>query len=179
MVEQRKVWFALVLVVPQALVFGAVNPVEHGLGVILNSPLNQFVRSHQALLNGQWMVFSDSVVRSGFLAATGCDVYTGMHFLPDIDHLSLLASKGLDVNIFNNGTYLEAHPLYGNEKDSFQRLETAVVRLNVHPLDPLLGQLGIRYLAFDQKPPDAVTSHLIPLANHELDSLWLYKIPSQ
>ena len=102
-----------------------------------------------------------------------------MHFVPDLDHLSLLASKGLDVKIFNNGVYLEAHPLYGNEKNSFQRMETAVARLNIHPLDPLLKELGIRFLAFDQRPPESVASHLIPLSDQPLDSLWLYKLPPQ
>ncbi|HSU30972.1 MAG TPA: hypothetical protein VLJ11_07035 [Bryobacteraceae bacterium] len=177
MVEYRKIVFAVALVLPQAVLFGAVNPVEHGLGVILDSSLYKFVRQHQELLGGKWMVFSDSVVPSGFLAATGSDVYTGMHFLPDIDHLSLFASKGLDTQIFNNGTYLVAHPLYANERSSFQRIQGDVVRWNISPLNPLLKQLGIQYLAFDQKPPEEIGSHLVPLTNGEIDHLWLYKIP--
>jgi hypothetical protein len=177
MVESRKVLLAAALIIPQAVLFGAVNPVQHGLGVILDSSLYKFVRQHQELLAGKWMVFSDSVVPSGFLAATGADVYTGMHFLPDIDHLSLFASKGLDTQIFNNGTYLVAHPLYTNERSSFQRIQGDLVRWNISPLNPLLKQLGIQYLAFNQKPPEEIGAHLVPITSTEIDNLWLYKIP--
>jgi hypothetical protein len=177
MVESRKVLLALALIVPQAILFGAVNPVQHGLGVILNSSLFKFVRQHQELLAGKWMVFSDSVVPSGFVAATGSDVYTGMHFLPDIDHLALFASKGLDTQIFNNGTYLVAHPLYDGEKSSFQRMQTDVVRWNLSPLDPVVRQLGIRYVAFSEKPPAVVASQLVLLASGPVDGLWLYRLP--
>jgi hypothetical protein len=42
--------------------------------------------------------------------------------------------------------------------------------------DPLLKQLGIRYVAFRQEPPPEVTAHLMPLSAAPIGSLWLYRI---
>ncbi len=100
-VSGRKFELALALIIPQAALFGSVNPVQRGLPVFTSSDLYVFVRNHPALLRGKWLVFSDSVVNSGFIAATGCDVYTGLRYLPDIDHFGLFAANRYQLNALN------------------------------------------------------------------------------
>src|SRR5207248_474518 len=137
LISGPKLALPLALVVPQALLFGTVNPLQRGVGVFTSSDLYRFVRRSPELLNGKWLVFSDSVVKSGFLAATGCAVYTGEHYLPDIDHFPVFAESGLDPAALNRLGYLNAHPIEPNEKMSLQ-FSVPVLRWRVSPTDPLL-----------------------------------------
>ncbi len=176
LVTGQRLALALALVVPQALVFGTVNPLERGLVTITASPLFQFVRERPALLRGKWIVFSPSETSSGFFAASGCDVYTGMHYLPDIDHFPLFAAHGIDPQTLNALGYLLARPLPPNEKMSFE-LRPPVLAWNVSPTDAILPQLGIKYVAFDEPPPPALIPNLIPLSPQPIDGFWLYRFP--
>jgi hypothetical protein len=167
----------IVLVASQVVAFGATNPVERGLGVITDSDLYNLVRLDRRLLNGKWLVYSDSPVPSGFVEAVGCDTYTGMRFLPDIDHIPLLASRGLNTQIFNNSNYLIAHPILETQKSSFEPVDVAVTRWNVSPSDPILKELGIRYVAFEKKPSPNLVAKLTPVIQGPIDNLWIYRLP--
>jgi hypothetical protein len=175
LVSSRKLMLALALLIPQALLFGTVNPIERGVGVFTSSEFYKFIRSNPQLLNGKWLLFSDVVVGSAFMAATGCDVYTGDHYLPDIDHFRLFAQSGLDPAAFNRLGYLDAHPIAPKEKSSVEFF-IPVLRWKVSPADPILPRLGIRYVAFDQPPPAAWVSKLIPISSQPVDGFWLYRL---
>lgn len=172
----RKRLLAVCLVVPQALVFGGVNPVEQGLPVFTKSELHDFVHSHADLLSGRWLVFSDTPVRSGFLAAEGLDVYTGTRYIPDIDHFALFSSRGLNLSVFNRLGYLDAHPIRQGQATQFVLTSPVVVEWDVSPEDPLLPELGIRYVAFDVKPVTNDVQDLKLLSDKPVDGLWLYRI---
>jgi hypothetical protein len=172
----RKIALAVALVIPQALLFGTVNPLERGVGVFTSSELYKFVRRNPQLLNGKWLLFSRAIVGSAFLAATGCDVYTGDHYLPDIDHFPLFAQSGLDPAAFNRLGYLDAHPIAPNEKTSVEFF-IPVLRWKVSPADPILPRIGITYVAFDQPPPAAWVSKLVPISSGPIDGFWLYRFP--
>lgn len=176
LVSGRKLALALALVAPQALLFGTVNPIQRGLGVVTSSELYKFVRHNPQLLNGKWLLFSDAIVNSAFLAATGCDVYTGDHYLPDIDHFPLFAQSGLDPAAFNRLGYLDASPISPNEKTSVEFF-IPVLRWKVSPADPILPRIGIRYVAFDQPPAAAWVSKLVPISSGPVDGFWLYRLP--
>jgi hypothetical protein len=175
-ISGRKLMLALALVIPQALLFGTVNPVERGLGVFTSSELYKFMQRNPELLNGKWLLFSDAVVGSAFMAATGCDVYTGDHYLPDIDHFPLFAQRGLDPAAFNRLGYLDALPIAPHEKTSVE-FSIPVLRWKVSPADPILPRLGIKYVAFDQPPPAAWVSKLKPISSQPVDGFWLYRLP--
>jgi hypothetical protein len=167
--------FAVAVILLQAAVFGTVNPVERGLDVITSSELAAFVESHPELRKDRWLVYSDAQAPSGFLTALGCDVYTRFRYLPDVDHFATFAARGLDTNLINRGGYLTAH-LNANAPSRFELINSFVIRWRVDASDPLLKELGIRYLAFDQKPPPEVTAHLIPLSVTPVGRLWLYRL---
>jgi len=175
LLEGRKMALALMLTVPQALLFGAVNPVQRGLDVVLSSPLARFVGSHPALLAGEWMVFADAPAPSGFLTATGCRVYTGLTYLPDVDRFPLFASGGLDLRVLNRTGYRTARLAGAGEASWVELVDVGFVRWHVSPFDPLIRQLGIRYFAFAGRPPDEVASRLTPLASGPVGTLWLYR----
>ena len=165
------------LVIPLVFLCGAVNPIQRGLPVLTRSALREFVKHRPMLLRGKWLVFSDTPVSSGFLAAAGCDVYTGTRYLPDIDHFSLFASRGLDVNTFNRLGYLDAHAIPPESRSDFELNNNVTVVWDVNPRDNLLKQLGIRYLAFSDKPSQALVAGLRPLSAGPIDGFWLFEIP--
>lgn len=175
LLEGRKFALAVMLIVPPALFFGAVNPVGRGLDVVTASPVARFVRSHPAVLDGKWMVFGDAPGASGFLTATGCDVYTGLAYLPDIDHFSTFASAGLDLNVLNRNGYRTASLIGADTGSWVELLDVGFFRWHVSPFDPLVRNLGIRYFAFTGKPPDEVASRLTALSGEPVGTFWLYR----
>jgi hypothetical protein len=170
----RRRLLALAIVVPNVLAFGSVNPVQRGLTAITSSELFRFVQDNPTLKNGKWIIFSDAAISSGFLAATGCDVYTGTHYLPDVDHFQFFAAEDLDLHVLNRLGYLNAHLRSTGEPARVTLWQPIIVRWDVSPSDPILRTLGIRYVAFDSKPP-AIAAHLIPLSSHAIDGFWLYR----
>ena len=175
-VSARKLALALALIVPQAALFGWVNPVERGLPAFTSSGLYVFVRHHPELLQGKWLAFSDSVVNSGFIAATGCDVYTGLRYLPDIDHSGLFAAYHYDVQALNRSGFLTAHLRKGDEPSRIEVPLPHIAQWDVSPADPIVKELGIKYFAFDQPIPPALGPDLIALSPGAVDGFWLYRL---
>jgi hypothetical protein len=175
LLERRKMALAAMLIVSHVLLFGAVNPVERGLETLTGSPLARFVRGHPDVLTGEWMVFGDAPGTSGFLSATGCQVYTGLAYLPDIDHFPMFASAGLDLNVLNRTGYRTARLIGADTGSWVELLDVGFVRWHVSPFDPLVRKLGIRYFAFAEQPPDEVASKLTPLSAGPVGTLWLYR----
>jgi hypothetical protein len=176
LISGRKRWLAGCLLFSQILAFAGVNPIEQGLPELTKSDLHSFVQAHRAILTGRWLVFSDTPVRSGFLAAQGLDVYTGTRYLPDIDHFALFASRGLNLDTFNRLGYLNAHAIKPGQPTQFVQTSPVVVEWDVAAADPLLPQLGIRYIAFDVKPDAIMIQGLSALSDSPVDGLWLYRI---
>jgi uncharacterized integral membrane protein len=176
LITGRSQALALWLVLPQVVLFSAVNPLERGLPVFTSSPLFAFVHDHPALREGKWIVFSDTVVSSGFFEATGCDVYTGMHYLPDIDHFRLFAAHGYDIASLNESGFLTAHLRNPNELQRVEAQRPGVMQWDVRPSDSLVKDLGIKYAAFDQPLELASDPHLAPLAPGKIDGFWLYQL---
>ena len=176
LISRRKWAFALLLILPQAFVFGRINPVERGLSVYLDSDLRKFIRQNPTLLRGKWLMFSDSAVNSGFLAATGADVYTGTHYIPDIDHFPSFASNRLDLNILNRDGYLDAHLRRPEEPMKLEMPSPIIVQWDVSPGDPILKQIGIKYAAFDRKPEEQALTFMEPLSQKPVDGFWLYRL---
>ena len=175
LLEGRSALLAAALIVPEIFAFGAVNPVQQGLGSITGSDLHRFIGNHKELLRSKWIVYSDSFIYSGYLAAMGCDVYTGMKYLPDVDHFALLARSGLPVRAFNRDGYLLARPLPPGARSTVEKaVPVWAIVWNVSPSDSLLKALDVRYFAFLEQPSPAIAAALRPLAKGPVSGLWLY-----
>ena len=172
--DGRKFLFAAVLIIPHVFLFGLINPVQRGINTITASTLFEVVQNDRRLLQGKWLIFQDEFPSSIFIAA-GCDVYNGSKYLPDIDHFPLLASRGVDTKILNNLGYLDIQELEPGQPPKATRGPFGVI-LGLSPLDPLVKELGIRYMAFHKRPSEAVRAYLKPLREGNISEFWLYEI---
>jgi hypothetical protein len=173
LLDGRKLGFALAAIVPHMLLFGMFNPLQRGMGAVTDSELFQAVHREPKLLEGKWLVFTEKRPASLF-SAVGCDLYNGVRYLPDIDHFALLRARGLDVNALNNLGYFEVRALGAGEHAWARRDEGGTVQLGVNPVDPLVKDLGIRYVAFEKRPGVDVEAGLRGLGS--ASGFWLYAV---
>jgi hypothetical protein len=184
MISGHKRLLAFALVIPQAIAFGTVNPVHRGLNVITSSEFYAFVQHHRDLRKGEWLVFTDPNygdrfdpnAASSLIAATGCHVFTTSTYLPNLDAFPLFSASHLNMDIANRLGYTTATALPPGSKPSIELVGSAQILYRLSPSDPLLRELGITYVAFDRKPAPEVASTLVPMADKEVDGLWLYRI---
>ncbi len=180
MIASRHRVLAIALVGSHALFFGAINPVQRGVHVFTQSALFRFVHSDPALTRDRWIIYTDQPTLSGLFAGVGCEIYTGTRYLPDIDHFSLFKQRGLDLEGFNRLGYLLVTLPDEDRQTKLHLINPVIVDWKVSPLDPLLKQIGIRYVAFDaisEPPPPWAARGLIKLADHPVDGFWLYRLP--
>lgn len=165
---------AFLLVVPQALILGQANPVERGLKSITQSQLFRYIQSHPEMKRGRWIVFSSEFEVSSLLSATGCDVYTGWRYLPDIDHFAIFARHGLDVSKLNRAGLFLAHALPPGRSSTVRVPAVNQVDWNVSATDPILTDIGIRYFLFDKKPLADEAADLRIVSSVPVKGFWLY-----
>jgi hypothetical protein len=177
LVEDRRRALAALLIVPQVAVFGLVNPVDRGLRVFESSPIFRFVHSRPELLRGSWIVFSPSVVHPTFFSAVGCRVVTGLHYLPDVESLSVFDPDGSEQSIVNRSGWLLAEPRYDGRPAIFEQRQPTIQVLNVNPLDPGLKQIGVKYAAFVVRPPQEIRARLVELNPDPVSGFYLYALP--
>jgi hypothetical protein len=170
----RLLAFAVAVVLPNVFLFGTVNPVERGINTIIGSPLFDLVQQNERLRQGKWLVFSDGFPPSIF-SAVGCDVFNGMRYLPNRQSFPVLAAHGVDTSSMNNLGYISVERLEPGKPPS-ARLGPYGSILSVSPLDPLLKELGIRYLAFHNLPSQDVRDQLKPLIDGNVSEFWIYEL---
>jgi hypothetical protein len=174
LLEGRRLAFAAAAILPNVFLFGLINPIERGIDTVTKSSLFEVVHRNPRLLHGKWMVFGDGFPPSIF-TAVGCDVYNGMRYVPDVDDFAIYARHHLDIGVFNNLGYIETRQL-PEGAPARAALEQYGPMLNVSALDPLVKDLGVRYLAFHNRPGPPLLAHLKPLANGAVSEFWLYEL---
>lgn len=97
-------------------------------------------------------------------------------YIPDVDHFALFRARGLDTDLMNRGAYFTARLIDASAPSRFELVNSSVIRWHVGVSDPLLKQLGIRYLAFDKKPPPEAAAYLMPLSDTPVGRFWLYRL---
>lgn len=177
LLERRVASLAALLIVPQVIVFGLVNPLDRGLQVVESAPLFQFVHSRPELLRERWLVYSDAVPDSGFLSSVGCDVLTGIRYLPELKGLSTFLPPGMEPSVLNRSGVFVARPDYRSDAARFELVAHHTLIWHVNPLDARLKQLGVRYAAFVAPPPPQVASRLRQLSPTPVSGYWLYELP--
>ncbi len=165
---------AFLLVVPQALILGQANPVERGLKSISGSELFRYVQAHPEVKHGKWIVFSSQFEISGLLSAAGCDVYTGVHYIPDIDHFAIFARHGLDVSKLNRAGFFMASALPPGRPTALRVPAVNQVDWDVSAHDPILEEIGIRYFLFDKQPAADEIAGLRLISFAPINGFWIY-----
>jgi hypothetical protein len=173
-------WFRVLstlLIVPHFAAFGFVNPVDRGLKVFESAPLFQFVRSSPDLLRHRWIIYSDSIPDSGFFSAIGCDVVTGLDYVPNVKALSVFGPKDANGDLVNSSRFVVGEPKLDDGPAAFELIAAGVMRLRVSPFDPGLKSMGVRYAAFRSQPPSSIEFRLKPLIPSPISGFWLYELP--
>jgi len=177
LLEGRPLWFGIAVVIPCMFIYASVNPLQHGFDTVFKSELFRVVRSRPALLEGKWLVFSPSIVPSGFLTAVGCDVFTGLKFVPDLKDLEPFDSHEESHSLLNRSEYLVASLAANGDSDQFELIGPTILQWKVNPLDPRLRKIGIRYVAFAYQPPSELIRLLRPIVANPVSSFWIYELP--
>ena len=167
---------ALALLVPQALNNGLINPVDRGLGVVTRSSLYRMVQGVPHLRDGAWLVYSHDFSLTGFVVATGANVFNSFKVLPNLKAMTPFDPGGQSVGAYNQSGHMEVSPLPAGQPSRFEAVDLGVLRWSVSPHDPALRRVGIRFLAFDAPPDPAMVDGLRRVAP-EVPRIWIYELP--
>ena len=86
------------------------------------------------------------------------------------------AAHHLDITLLNRLGFLEVRLRRSSEPMKLELPQTVVVQWNVSPADPILKQLGIKYVAFDKPLDPYWSSFVVPLSSGPIDGFWLYQL---
>jgi hypothetical protein len=167
--------FLITVLAPSVFFFGLINPVSRGATGITTSQLFRFVEEHKELRQGKWLVMAPES-RYGIFAACGLDSYSGMHYLPPVQDFKIFNAHGVPTKILNSGGMLVLKPIAPGQKISIESVAGGNVQWEVNPMDPLVKDLGIRYVAFEHEQPAAMLAGLKPLAELPVSGFWLYEV---
>jgi hypothetical protein len=167
--------FATAVLLPSFWFFSLINPVSRGIGAVTESQLFQFTEAHKELRAGKWLVLSPDH-RFGIFAACGLNSYVGPHYLPKIEDFHVFQSHGVNIKDMNSGGTLIAKPLPPGTKSFIVSRFPGDQDWSVNPADPLVKDLGIRYIAFDRAPDPALLNGLTPLSATPVSGFWLYEL---
>jgi hypothetical protein len=173
--DGRKWAFAATAILPGIICFGLVNPIAFGTGAVNSSKLFQFVESHRELRKGRWLVYTAQDPFFGVFAACGLQSYNDYHILPNIQDFPRFRAHGLDTNALNSAGFFIARPAEeGKSEVTWPAPDHQIWSVNPH--DPILKELHIRYMAFDEPQPAAMVTGLKPLADTRISGYWLYEV---
>jgi len=145
LISRKTLLFVGLILIPNIMAHGMVNPIRIGLNPILNPPL--YERIHQIVRqdpDSKWIVYS-SYQLANFTYAAGARVFNGLKYIPHLDEMKVLSSKNTDVKIYNRYGYIVLSPVKGSEI-SFSLLNTAdLYMISVNPENDCWKQLGITY----------------------------------
>jgi len=146
LISRKTLFFAGLILIPNMMAHGMVNPICIGLKPILNHPL--YERIHQTVRqepDSKWIVYGPFFQLANFTYATGARVFNGLKYIPHLDEMKVLSSKNTDVKIYNRYGYIVLSPVKGSEI-SFSLLKTAdLYMISVNPENDCWKQLGITY----------------------------------
>ena len=168
--------FGAVLLVPLVLANGAINPVDRGLGVVTRSPLFRAVQSDRHLRDGRWLVYSHDFTLTGFVVATGADVFNSFKVLPDLAAMSAFDPSGASRRAYNQSGHMVVRPLPAGQPSRFENPDVGLLRWSVSPLDPALRRVGVHFEVFDEEPDGALVAGLRRILP-AVPGIWIYELP--
>ena len=168
---------ATAFLLPAVATTALVNPVDRGFDVILQSSLLRKIKQQPELRNGRWLVFSEGFTLPGFFSACGLDLVNGLKLIPALDELARFDPAKNYASIINRSCYLIAHVNSEVGQCEFTSPNIGVVTWKLHPLDPKLREIGVKYLAFDSPPPPSTQERLKLVFKEEVSHIWAYELP--
>ena len=174
--ERRTRLFAGLLLVPLVLAYGLVNPLDRGLRVVTRSQLFKTIQADPHLREGKWLVYSHDFTLTGFVVATGAEVFNSFKVLPDLRAMAPFDPTGRFEHSYNQSGHMLVRPLPAGQPSLFENPDVGLLRWSVSPLDPALRQAGIRYVVFDEVPDPALVAGLHRIAP-DVPLVSIYELP--
>lgn len=149
------IWLPILfLVAPNVLI----NPVVRGTAPLTNNRLLQVAKNVRAKdPDARWAVYGDGI-HGNLVKVSGARVFNGVSYAPRMEDYRILDPEGKYMPIYNRYAHitLESAPL--GAPRSFELIQGDAIIAKIHPCDPVLPQIGIRYFLFSYKPqPHEVT----------------------
>jgi len=155
----QQLFYAVILLFVAGNLF--INPLSKGLSPIIDNEIYKTVSQIEAEDPHQgWIVFGH-MFAPNYLKAAGIKCYNGVQFAPRIDKLKILDPDGSRSSIYNRYAHIMALPfIEGKDSVDFVLQQNDYYHLKMNPCSPRLKQMGIKYVMFAYRPPDAEVQNM-------------------
>jgi hypothetical protein len=148
LVSRQTLLFAGLILVPNIITFGLINPISIGLKPIINHPL--YERIHGVVLrepDSKWVVYGNQLL-ANFTYAAGAKVFNGLKYIPNLEEMKELSSKSHDVEIYNRYGYIALAADNGSEISFSLSSSPDLYTISVDPQNDCWKRLNITYGMF-------------------------------
>ncbi len=149
LVRVRPLFFAVLVLVPNMVFHGLVNPVSVGLAPILKNPVyNTTADIVRHSPEDKWIVYAPLPWLPDIVYAAGAKVFDGLKWVPDLNEVGNLSADPKDVSVYNRYAYISIYPwnrpdirfVVGESPDTYT--------IFAHPLNEHWRRLDITYYVF-------------------------------
>ncbi len=174
LLARKRLWFALLVLVPELWSHGLVNPVARGLGPILET---NFAREAARIVasdpNARWAVYGGYMV-ADLLKTSGANVVNGTKVVPPLDDLRVLDPDANSAQTYNRYAHVDLVPVNGPDV-SFKLIHADAYAIAIDPKSELWRALGVGYVAlpFVASDPEFLARTRPAAALPEI-GLWIY-----
>ena len=175
LLEKKRLWSLVILVILSIGTNGWVNPVMQGLAPLLRSQDFQKIdnlRAHDP--SAKWIVYREFLVPE-LVLATGARVLNGNKVLPDLDFLHRLDPNGGGDQIYNRYGYVYCELPKDLGKPTARLLSDMLYILYLPPDLPLLQEIGCRYLLFPDASAESELYGFARVYANERSGVFIYK----
>ncbi len=171
MVMGRRRWLA-VMIVLVGLPGLAVNPVNQGLGPLVDRPVLQAARLADD--DGRWIALGNFTLAQA-LKASGLQVFGGATYVPDRGDMNSLDPSEAQADVWNRYAHIQVESAPGIDRPEFTLVQADhyVVRIDVCRDGPALG---IDRAAYAGIAPEADMACLEPVGGGPVDGISLYRL---
>jgi hypothetical protein len=175
LLEKKRLWSLVILVILSIGTNVWVNPVMQGLAPLLRSQDFQKIdnlRAHDP--SAKWIVYREFLVPE-LVLATGAQVLNGNKVLPDLDFLHRLDPNGGGDRIYDRYAYVYCELPKDLGKPTARLLSDMLYILYLPPDLPLLQEIGCRYLLFPDASAESELYGFARVYANERSGVFIYK----
>lgn len=160
----------MVLVLPSL----TVNPVQAGLGSLLDKPILNMAVRQGSHVGDRWAVIGSFVFAQG-LKARGLDVVNGSNYAPNMSKLRVFDPESSSRRIWNRYAHITIASVPGIAKPEFVLLGPDHYLIKIDICSDQLRRLGVTHLAYTENPPKRDLNCLVPLESDPASGVYLYE----
>lgn len=140
--QQRRLMCSL-MVIMMLFAGGTVNPIERGIGAVLNHPISKKISEiSKNEPDSLWICAESVFIISNFAIANGAKVLSATNFYPDLKKWEIIDPDGAYNEIFNRYANIDVDIIEG--KNSIQLKNVDYIKINLNP--ETIKKLNIKYV---------------------------------